>query len=146
VLKLYGDGPMRDELKQASARLGVADLVSFEGIAPNMDEVYRNAHLLLHTSDYAGMPNVLMEAMASGLPVVADEVGGAGELVKHNQNGFLVAPGAEEDMAQSAAMLIENADLRRRIGGSARLAMESGHAVALLPQVLSQLYARALAR
>lgn len=78
-LEICGEGPREDELRERIAELGAGELVEFRGYVswgPELTQAYRDADLLLHVSLTEGMPQVLLEAFAAGLPVVATDVGG----------------------------------------------------------------------
>ncbi len=93
---IVGAGPLKTELEEQAEALGLLpDGVKFRGSVAEMAPVYRNADVCVLTSDYEGTPNVLLEAMASGLAVVATNVGGVSEVVRQGENGFLVEPGDE---------------------------------------------------
>ncbi|MCX8072610.1 MAG: glycosyltransferase [Candidatus Binatia bacterium] len=85
-----GDGPLREMLEQLAGSLGVREHVTFLGERGDLESVFREAHVFWLTSRWEGMPNVLLEAMASGLPVVATEVGGCREVVGDSLGGALV--------------------------------------------------------
>jgi len=108
---LAGDGPMRDELRQLAAELGIAQAVHFAGFLDQrqLNALYAASHLFLHPSettanhDQEGVPNAMLEAMATGLPVVATLHGGIPEAVQHDASGLLVA---ERDHEALAAALL----------------------------------------
>ena len=115
-LTLAGDGPLRQELAEAARAAGLSDRVSFPGFL-NQDalrELVYSAHLFLHPSETPpdgnreGVPNALLEAMASGLPVLATNHGGIPEAVTHGQSGFLVAEGDTSGLARAALELMES--------------------------------------
>src|SRR5262249_50860686 len=91
---VVGDGPKRDDLEKLARKLGLGDAVRFTGAVGHdeIDTYYRAADAFVHPSFAEGIPVVLMEAMAHGLPVVATTVMGVGELVSHGRNGLLVRP------------------------------------------------------
>jgi glycosyltransferase involved in cell wall biosynthesis len=102
-------------------------------------EVYRQADILLSTSDHEGTPNVIMEAMASGLPVVATNVGGVPEVVRHNETG-IVCNTDVEGLVDAVTSLIRNTELRRQFGVLARRHMEQLHSTERMPVFLQELY------
>lgn len=114
-LVLAGEGPLEGRLKEAVQRLGIAQAVCFAGFLGQRElaAAYRSAHLFLHPSqtteagDQEGVPNSMLEAMASGLPVVATRHGGIPEAVESGQDGLLVP---ERDSPALAAALFEIAD------------------------------------
>ncbi len=81
-LVVCGEGPLRDGLAERLEQLGVADRAELRGYVPNdqgLADLYRSSHAFLHVSWTEGLPQVLLEALAAGLPVVATDVGGVGE-------------------------------------------------------------------
>jgi len=104
-----------------------------------MSDVYHDADILLSTSDHEGTPNVIMEAMASGLPVVATGVGGVPDLVQHDDGGLICEPDVD-CLVEAVSKLIQNADLRSRLGVQARRRMEQFHSTERMPRFLQELY------
>jgi glycosyltransferase involved in cell wall biosynthesis len=114
-LVLAGEGPLENRLKEIAQRLGIAQAVCYPGFLAQHElaAAYRSAHLFLHPSqttrsgDQEGVPNSMLEAMASGLPVVATQHGGIPEAVQSGRDGLLVP---ERDSRALAAALLEIAD------------------------------------
>ena len=98
------------------------------------------------TSEHEGTPNVLLEAMAAGLPVVATSVGGIPDIVQHGQTGFLVSGDDREALVQAVLKLIHDPDLRSNMGRRARAYVEETHSIRRLAENLSGLYEIAFAR
>ena len=92
---IAGKGPLRPKLEELAASLGIADRVQFLGpqLAPQIAEQMRQADVLCMSSLNEGLPNVVIEAMASGLPVVATDVGGIHEVIDAPWKGTLVPTG-----------------------------------------------------
>ena len=122
VLRIVGDGSLRDELPQVAQRLGVQGCVDFAGLLSpeQMPDAYRSADVFVLPSVVEGMPNVVLEAMASALPVVATRIPGCEELVVPGQTGFLAEPASTGSLADALLALIENRSLRDAMGRSAR--------------------------
>lgn len=94
-LIVVGDGPLRKLLESTADQLGIANRVSFLG---NLDKksterVLANADAFVLNSTYEGLPHVVLEALALGIPVIATDVGGTGEVIEDGKNGFLIRPG-----------------------------------------------------
>lgn len=142
---LAGDGPLRPQLEAQAAQLGLfPDGVEFRGSQEDIAPLYRDADLFLLTSDYEGSPNVVLEAMASGLPVVATRVGGVPELVQDGVTGYMADPQATSRLAEALLELAEDEAKRREFGARARAFVEQRHAPAGLPAALKRIYAAAL--
>jgi glycosyltransferase involved in cell wall biosynthesis len=117
VLALAGSGPDTGRLRALAARLGASDRVRFLGFIPGADlpGLYRLADVFAIASEAELQSLVTMEAMASGLPVVAVNAGALGELVHPGENGFLTRPGLVGDVAGSLDLLCRDAGLRARM-------------------------------
>jgi 1,2-diacylglycerol 3-alpha-glucosyltransferase len=120
VLALAGSGPDEERLRALAARLGVSDRVRFLGFIPGTDlpGLYRLADVFAIASEAELQSLVTMEAMASGLPVVAVNAGALGELVHAGENGFLARPGLPGDVAGSFDLLCRDVGLRVRMSKS----------------------------
>jgi glycosyltransferase involved in cell wall biosynthesis len=103
-LHIIGDGGERGALERRAVGLGIADRVTFHGFKKNPYPYMRAADLFVLSSRYEGFPNVVMEALALGCPVVAfDCPGGTAELIEHGSNGFLVPAGDVGALAREIA-------------------------------------------
>lgn len=109
-LMLAGDGPQRDALARLAQKEGVAGRVTFLGNVPHAQLVayYGAADVLLLASEHEGWPNVLLEAMACGTPVVATRVGGTPEIVTTREAGLLIDARTPGTIAAAAGRLIES--------------------------------------
>ena len=88
-------------------------------------DVFALTPFVTKDGDRDGIPNVLMEAMACGLPVLTTEVGGISDLVTHESNGFVLAPRDVDAIATGLRTLLEDAELRARLGAEARKTVTS---------------------
>lgn len=125
---IAGEGPFRSRLEKQIARLGLVGRVVLLGhIADRkqLADLYRGAVAYLHPAHYEGLPTVLLEAMASGCPVVATAIGGAEDVVKDQTNGLLVPPHAPASLARAATMILENPESAQRLGEAASLTITS---------------------
>jgi len=104
-----GDGVMREGIVRDLTAGGMADRVSFEGERVDIERVLDEADLFWLTSDWEGLPNVVMEAMASGLPVVACDVGGTSELFRSGREGQLVRAGDAAAIIESTRRILDDA-------------------------------------
>jgi len=114
-LVLVGEGPDRGALELQAARLGVADAVTFAGYVPQdqMPPYYRAADVFALASEFDNSPNVVLEAMACGVPVVATNVGGVAEYVVADRGGSLVPRGEATAIARALGQWLVDADRRR---------------------------------
>jgi glycosyltransferase involved in cell wall biosynthesis len=117
-LVVAGDGPLRDTLGASLAEAGIdAELPGFVSGARKAD-AFAGADALVHPSRSEGSPVAVLEAMATGLPVVATDVGGVPSVVRDGVDGLIVAPGSP-DALRGAVVRMRDAALRRRMGESA---------------------------
>lgn len=138
--RIVGDGPLRNVLETRCADLGLlGGEVRFEGERPDISEVYSTSDILVLTSAYEGTPNVLLEAMSFGVPVVATRVGGIPELLS-NGNGVLVDPNDFEQLAAATEALIVDPGLRRRIGLAGRDYVRKHHSSEDLATKMTGIY------
>jgi glycosyltransferase involved in cell wall biosynthesis len=126
TLRLVGDGPDRSRLEEAVQQHGLGDRVSFTG-ALNQAEVraeFTGADAFVLPSLAEGIPVVLMEAMASGVPCVTCPVNGIPELIEHGHTGLLATPGDAQALADQLRHVIADAALRQRLALAGRAKVE----------------------
>jgi len=130
-LSLAGKGPLQPQLVALAARLGISDKVHFRGFVSQSElmELYATSHLFLHPSEtppdenQEGIPNSILEAMATGLPVLATHHGGIPEAITDGRTGMLVEEGDAEALAAAMLRFSRSAQLCREIGGRANVAV-----------------------
>ena len=112
-LVIAGSGPLRTQLEQLARELGIADAVTFTGRVDNqgMAALYRDADVMLNPSLVDNTPNSVIEALASGVPVVSTSVGGVPYLVEDGKTALLVEPAAPEQMAAAVLRLAADPQL-----------------------------------
>jgi glycosyltransferase involved in cell wall biosynthesis len=138
---IIGDGPHRARLLTQAKSLSLGpDSLELLGVEAEMGPHYHEADILVLTSDWEGTPNVILEAMASGLPVVATSVGGVSEIVVDGQTGYLVDAWDENGLVDAILDLVENAERREAFGRAGREFVTSRHAVSSIGFELRQLY------
>ena len=143
-LTLVGDGPMRQSLERHVRVLQISDCVSFEG-ALGQDQVREHfdaADIFALASFSEGVPVVLMEAMASGLPVVATRIAGIGELIEDGRSGFLVAPGRSDLVATALRFLATDPAMRQQMGQEGRVNVIRDYAIDEAGRLLDHLFKR----
>jgi len=122
MLTIVGDGPEREHLIELARILGLQRNVEFTGVlAPSaIPREFARAHVFVLASHSEGRPNVILEAMAAALPVVASDIPGVNELVEHGHTGLLFRPGVIEELTQHLLALARDATLRDRLGRAGR--------------------------
>ena len=121
-LRIVGDGSLRESLKLQVESLKLEDKIIFEGRQENLAQYYEEADAFLLTSDSEGWGLVALEAAAYGLPIIMTDVGLAGEFIRDGENGLVIPVGDEDALVVAMKRLIEDADLRARLGAAARSA------------------------
>jgi len=144
-LLILGDGPHRRRLEIFRDQVRIGDLVHFLGPRGDVDRFLPHFDLLFSTSACEGQSNPILEAMAAGVPVVASDVPGTRDLVVPDQTGFLVPLGDRAAFARFAHGLLEDRDLARRLGQSARQRAFRLFRVETMVQNYVQLYRELLA-
>jgi len=117
---VIGDGPLRGELEALADALAIRDAITFAGVCDDMPARYRGLDLLLLTSWHEGTPLAVLEAMASGVPVAATDVGGVAELIVAGSTGCLAPPGDEVRLAELAYALLQDRATLGQLGRAAR--------------------------
>ena len=118
-LVLIGDGPASGELKSLAASLGISAHVTFTGIRKDVGDFLSMADFFLLISIMEGLPLVLLEAAAAGLPAIASRVGGIPEAVVDGQTGFVVAPSDLEELTQAISRMAALKPAQRQALGAA---------------------------
>lgn len=117
-LRIVGNGPEAERIKELCAELGISEHVKFSGTIPprEMGDVYQGADLVCVPSRRDPLPTVVLEAMASGRPVIGSNDGGIPFMISDKETGILVEPGSAEALAREIAALALNRRLLRRMG------------------------------
>jgi glycosyltransferase involved in cell wall biosynthesis len=131
-LEVYGGGPQRTELEKMADRLGLGARISFHGARPpdEIVDAYARASLfvlaphVLENGDRDGIPNVLVEAMAAGVPVVSTRMSGIPELIENGIEGILVEPDDIEALAAAISRLLDDTALADRLAAAGRRKVE----------------------
>ncbi|MBI4860241.1 MAG: glycosyltransferase [Candidatus Riflebacteria bacterium] len=116
ALDLVGDGPMRGPLESQIRRLGLGGRVRVLGARDDVPALLQQAHVFVLSSRSEGMPGSVLEAMATGLPVVATRVGGTPEIVEDGRSGLLVEPGDRSALQQAIETVLSSPERRRAMG------------------------------
>ena len=148
MLTIAGEGPLLSELQKCAGELGVADRVSFTGFVSQeqLREIYYRSHIFVHPSqtgrdgNQEGIPNSMLEAMATGLPVFASEHGGIPEAIENGVSGMLVPERDDEALARALLKAAQNADLLSRIARAGTQAVRRNFDLSTQAQRLEEIY------
>jgi glycosyltransferase involved in cell wall biosynthesis len=138
-LAIVGDGELRPGLEHQAVELGIREAVHFLGYRRDLAPVFAAADLVALSSDNEGTPVSLIEGGAAGLPAVATDVGGVGEVVTA-ETGYLVPPSSDRRFADGLAALAGDPATRSRLGQAARESMVSRYSAERLVADVSRLY------
>jgi len=138
-LVIVGDGPLRSRLESLARDLGLGGKVHFFGERKGVGGLLQESDIFVLSSKSEGLSIAILEAMATGLPVVATDVGGNPSLVREAETGFLVQ-GKPEELAQALQRLISDPLLRRKYGMAGRRRVEEMFSVKRMAEKYRALY------
>jgi glycosyltransferase involved in cell wall biosynthesis len=139
-LIIVGDGPLRSSLEQYAREVEVTPHVRFLGHRPDAASLLHHADLVWLGSEFEGMSNSLMEAMACGRPIVATAIPPNQELIQHGVHGYLVNVGDSAGFAQFSLKLMHEPELASRLGNAARQKVETELSVSRMVERHAALY------
>ena len=154
TLTIAGEGPLLSELQKFARESGIADRVSFTGFVSQeqLREIYYRSHIFLHPSqtgrdgNQEGIPNSMLEAMATGLPVFATEHGGIPEAIENGVNGVLVPERDDEALARAMLNAAQDPGLLSRIARAGAEAVRQNFDSAAQVRRLEDIYLRMIAK
>ena len=146
-LSICGTGSQESELRRLASELGSSDRVSFDSIAPaQVPGFLQTCDLYVQPSRWEGLPIALLEAMASGLPVVASDVEGVREAVLHERTGLLVPPGDPGTLAQAIRDMLASPGDRARMGNAGRERAVDHLSIESMARQLMEFYSKLVVR
>lgn len=121
-LQIIGEGDEKVNLEKMVKDLGLEKQINFAGLVPHekLPAYYQSAGVFVLPSQNEGMSNSMLEALSSGLPLLATDTGGTQELVENGVNGFILKMKSAEDIAEKLEILIQDEELRKRMGAASR--------------------------
>jgi glycosyltransferase involved in cell wall biosynthesis len=142
---LAGEGPERAGLEALAGELGIAERVHFLGYRDDIPQLLAACDVFALPSLYEGSSLAVLEAMASGRPVVSSAIGGTDELIDDGVDGLLVAPGDAAGLASALRRLLDDAELRKAFAERARRRVERDFTPAAMTQRVEAIYGELLA-
>jgi len=139
-LILVGGGEEEGNLKKSAIKKGVKNDVIFLGQRSDVNQILKAFDIFVFPSLTEGLPLVVIEAMATGLPIVASHVGGIPELVVNGETGFLVSPASKEEIKEAIIKLLNNPELRKEMGQIARKRFETHFSLPQMVQKYIEVY------
>lgn len=144
IFVIAGEGPDRAALEELSQKLGIASRVRFLGFVKEMPELYQSLDLMLLTSHFEGTPLTILEALAMGVPVVASQVDGVGDVLADGRDSLLVPPGRRDLFVQGVCRLLQDQNLRRQISQAGQAKVQQRHSVEGMVRRVEALYLKYL--
>ena len=141
---MFGQGPLENELKEQTARLGLGGTVQFEGFRQDLDDYLACIDLLAHPALAEGLGIAALKAAAAKVPVVACAAGGLTEAVVDGETGLLVSPRDVSALANAIAGLLENPERRRQFGEAGRARMQGDFSIQTMVNSYVKLYEQVL--
>jgi glycosyltransferase involved in cell wall biosynthesis len=141
---MVGDGPLRSEIEAAIRAAGLEGACTLAGERRDVEAVLGGADLFWLTSDWEGLPNAVIEALACGVPVVATAVAGTGDLIRDGDEGFVVPPGDRDALVARSAQILGDPALHARMRAAARARAER-FGIRQMVEATQAVYQRALA-
>lgn len=123
-LKILGDGPLKDDVIEASRQREQIEYLGLQGRESVLNTLRQSRGLIFPSLWYEGMPLVIVEALASGCPVVVSKLGNPGHMIEDRVSGLHFEPGDAMDLVRQVQHMEDQADLRRSLGQGARQAYE----------------------
>jgi L-malate glycosyltransferase len=142
--EIWGEGPLGSELEARIDTLGLTQSIKLNGATNAPENALRRCHVFVHPSLSEASSNVVLEAMATGLPVVATTAGGTPALVEHGRSGLLVPPGDSKALATALVSVLNDPGLANRLATAARSRAVTEFAMERMLQRVEALYLRAL--
>lgn len=145
-LVLVGDGPLRAQAQAVLAEAGMADLAWLPGERSDVPAIMRGLHAFVLPSLAEGVSNTILEAMATGLPVLATAVGGNAELVQQGQTGLVVPSDDVPAMAHALCQLVQQPQQAAGMGAAGRAAVDARFSLQAMVAAYHGLYVEHLQR
>lgn len=146
TLLVAGDGPLRGDLEREAASLGLDGNVRFLGVRHDVPELLQTFDVCVLPSLWEGLPMVVLEAMASGCPLVATLVGGVSTAIRHGETGMLVEAGDISSLASALRAVLTDGALRARLAENGRRAFQMRFTARAMARQYESLYLKALGK
>jgi glycosyltransferase involved in cell wall biosynthesis len=145
-LIIVGNGPSEAQLKRLASELKILESVEFAGLQSDIPALLHRANIGILPSRWEGMPNALLEYMASGLACIATRVSGSEDLIQPGTNGLLIESEDYQEMSRALLTLLGNTDLIQNYGATARQTVEQAYTIEYVTKRYLEVYQRLAAR
>lgn len=137
---IFGDGELREELEGEARRLGLEGRLFMPGWRGDPGNIIPGFDIMLHTAHFEGLARVFLEALASGVPVVAVDADGAADAIEEGENGFLVPPGDIDSLVKYSHNLLKDAELRERFARASAASFKEEFDIRNMSEKLNNIY------
>jgi len=137
-----GDGFYRSELEKIVAKLGLTDIIIFAGYRQDIAEVTATFDVKIFTSQWEGLPQVLVQAVAAGKPVVSFDVEGVREVIDDGNNGYVVPARDSQMLARKVSHLLDDLSLSKQMGARGRELVDASWSIETMVEKTEELYER----
>jgi glycosyltransferase involved in cell wall biosynthesis len=136
---IIGDGPLRRQIEKEAVAVGIQDRLLLTGVRRDVPDLLQAFDIFLLTSLWEGLPRVIPQAMAAGVPVIANAVDGNAEIIKNGENGILTIPGDIDQSVKHITRLIKKRDVRTQLSTNARNGLDE-YSIDSMVAAIDQLY------
>ncbi len=143
-LLFVGEGPLRASMTDWAVEHRLNSSIHFAGWRPDVPELLKAVDVLVLPSLWEGMPNILLESMAAGLPVVVSRVEGTEELIRDGESGLLATPGSVEELERQIEKVLIDREFSMKLSTAAQQAVFKGFTIDAMIRSYEQLYLRLL--
>lgn len=139
-MQLVGEGHQRPELESLAASLSSHNAIEFLGFRHDRLALMADFDLFVMTSSLEGIPRCMMEAMALGVPVVAYDIPGVDQLIRHGETGLLVPHGDRQALIEACRTMVTDSDYAKTLATAARARIESEYSAGIMAQRYESLF------
>jgi len=136
----FGQGPLKGELRALCRKTGVEDNIYFAGFRTDLEKILPCLDILLHPASMEGLGVSLLQAAASGVPIIGARAGGIPEVINEGINGYLIPPADSRAIIDSVISLLQDPEKRRRFGMAGRNMVESYFSIDAMVEAYKRLY------
>ncbi|MBN1627856.1 MAG: glycosyltransferase family 4 protein [Deltaproteobacteria bacterium] len=136
----FGQGPLKNELQAFCRKTGIDNRVYFAGFRTDLEKILPCLDILLHPASMEGLGVSLLQAAASGVPIIGARTGGIPEVVNHGVNGYLIEPADTQAIVDSVVSLLQDPEKRRRLGMAGRQKVETSFSISTMVEAYLTLY------
>jgi len=143
---MVGDGELRKDMENLCREIGIEDTVKFLGVREDIPQILSSIQVLVIPSLREGLPNVLLEAMAVGTPVVATRVGGIPEVITHGREGFLIPPSDPQSIIRSVCFILSHPEKAEEMREKGRKLVENRFSLERMVKDYQEFYLSSLGK